>query len=247
MKKRERINEKAFLFGLILIILIGAIGFLSAANPSGPNSLTIVDNETKTPMGPATINISGGRIATFNLNATIQDVRWKGFVGNVIGKFSLDDSSGSTIYDWTISTLSGRVHATRTSGAVTWASINCSNVTHLRQENLNMNHTNPDDNLTVTFNTTAGATHNAFYVGGVYIPANSCPTLNVYRNNVSSDLYWEEMALYDTSNIVYTTVIDDNEVGFDSNAYDFQMIVPENGLPSFSGATAYYIYIELGN
>jgi len=28
--------------------------------------------------------------------------------------------------------------------------------------------------------------------------------------------------------------------------YDFQMIVPENGLPDFNGATAYYIYIELG-
>jgi hypothetical protein len=233
----------ALIFYLSLIVLASKV---DAATPVGPDTLTLIDNETKTASGAATINISGGRIATLNINATIQNPRWKAFVGNVIGKFTLQDSTASTIYDWSISSLTGRIHATRTSGAITWASINCSNVTNLRQENLNINHTNPDDNLTVTFNTTAGATHSAFYVGTRYISANSCPTLNVYRNNASSDSYWEEMALYDTSNIVYTSLLDDNEIGFDGGTYDFQMIVPENGLPTFTGSTAYYLYIELG-
>jgi hypothetical protein len=241
---------------LLLIAIIASILFLvsvifttkvDAANPVGPDSLTLVSNETKeTNSNGSMINISGGRIATININATIQNPRWKAFVGNIIGKFTLQDSSGSTIYDWSLSILTGRIHATRTSGTVTWASINCSNITTLNQESINMNNTNPDDNLTVTFNTTAGATHSAFYVGTRYISANTCPTLNVYRNNASSDSYWEEMALYDTSNIVYTSLIDENEVGFDGQTYDLQMIVPENGLPSFTGSTAYYLYIELG-
>jgi len=55
------------------------------------------------------------------------------------------------------------------------------------------------------------------------------------------------MPLYDGTNIVYATIVETNQGGFDGKTYDFQMIVPENGLPSFSDATAYYIYIELGN
>jgi len=236
---------------LVLLIFIGVVvlinfSLISAVDPEGPDDLTVIDNETKGAVSAKMINITGGRIATLNLNATIQDPRWKAFVGNVTGKFTLDDSSGSTIYDWTLSSVTGRVYATRNDTSVTWGSINCSNFTSLEQENINMNHSNADDNITSTFNTSAGATHNALYVGSKYIPANTCPTLNVYRNGGVDDNYWEEMALYDTVNIVYAAIIDDDEIGFDSNTYDFQMIVPENGLPSFTGATAYYIYLELG-
>ena len=246
-KKRGRLISLLVLLGFIGFIALITFSFVSAADPEGPTSVSVVSNETKGVVSTKMINISGGRIATLNLNATIQNVRWKAFVGNVTGKFTLDDSSGSTIYDWTLSSITGRIYATRNSSSVTWGSINCSNVTTLERENIYMNHSNSLDNLTATFNASAGATHGAFYVGSKYISANTCPTLNVYRNGARNDLYWEEMALYDSTNIVYAAIIDDDETGFDAGAYDFQMIVPENGLPSFTGATAYYLYIELGN
>ena len=46
-------------------------------------------------------------------------------------------------------------------------------------------------------------------------------------------------------NVVYVTPIEANIEGFNSNLYDFQMIVPENAGIGFSSSTAYYFYVEL--
>ena len=117
-----------------------------------------------------------------------------------------------------------------------------------------MNHTNSDDNITRTFNATynnvtnetESGSHPAFWAGPVYIYTNTCPVLNTYQNNASQTSQFYEMALYDTSNMVYSTILEPDETGYNGNSFDFQMIVPEIGLPSFNDSTAYYIYIEIG-
>jgi hypothetical protein len=238
------------MLGIILIGIIFSLFIIPrifAVDPAGPDTITVSDNETKSAVSAKIINISGGRIATMNINATIQNPRWKAFVGNVTGKFTLMDQTGSQIFDWSLSTVTGRVYATRNSTSVSWGTINCSNVTFLESENQNMNHTNADDNITKTFNTTAGATHDGFFVGTRYMTSNTCPTLNTYVNNATQDTKFEEVALYDGFNTVFATILESDQGGFDSNTYDFQMIVPEIGLPGYSGATAYYLYVELGN
>ncbi len=245
--KIERKNWSIiFVLTIVGIFSVFLASYVSAANPEGPSSLNITSNTTKSAVGSATVNISGGYIASMNLSATIQDIRWKAFVGHVTGMFSLQDSTGSTLYDWSFNSITGRVYTTRNSSTISWTNVNCSNITRINQENINMNHTNPNDNLNMTFNTTAGATHNTFYVGSNIIAANSCPTLNTYVNNVTQDNYFEEMALYDGTNMVYATIINENQAGYNGVAYDFQMIVPENGAASFQGATAYYLYVEIG-
>ena len=236
---------------LILILLMLNINSVKAADPGGPDSLNITSNETKSANSAVMVNISGGYIASLNLSATIQNPRWKAFVGWVTGKFTLDDAAGSTIYDWTLSSITGRVYTTRKSGSVSWSNIDCANSTFLSQEDNVLNHTNANDNITITFNATndsAGyGTHSSFWVGSTFISANSCPTLNTYIENQTQDnADFEEMALYDGTNIVYATILEDDLTGYDSQAYDFQMIVPENGAPDFDGATAYYVYVEIG-
>jgi hypothetical protein len=242
------------LVAFIIIFMLFFLNFVWAADPVGPDELNVVANETKGSVSAKMINISGGRIATFNLSATVKNPRWKGFVGNVTGQFTLDDSSGSTIYDWTLSSITGRIYTTRNSTSVTWSSINCSNTTNLELENYRMNHTSPDDNITRTFNasynTTINATvsgnHPAFWVGSAYMYANTCPVVHTYVNSAAQSTDFHETALYDGYNMVYATILEPNDVGFDGNTYDFQMIVPEIGVPSFAGATAYYIYVEIG-
>jgi hypothetical protein len=254
IKRKKSREKKDFVQAILvaflgLVVLLFLINYLTvgvrAADPQGPDDLVNPENRTKGNVSARMANISGGNIGVFNLNATMQNTRWKAFVGNVTGLFTLDDAGGSTIYDWTLSTMNGRVYATRNSSLVQWGNVNCSNLTLLEQENINMEHSGIDDNITATFNISAGATHASFYVGSRFMPANTCPTLNTYRNNVSNDNYWEEMALYDTASTVYVTIIDNDETGYDGATYDFQMIVPENGNSSFTGATAYYVYVEL--
>lgn len=245
-KSSKKIKESMLLVFLALaFFLILFIGIISAVDPVGPDSIVYNSNETKNAASAQMVNLSGGRILSMNITAGVQNPRWKAFVGNVIGSFTLDDEGGSTIYDWTLATITGRIYSTRTSGAVSWAGIECANNTTMEQENSVLNHTGDSDNITATFDDN---THDLFWVGTVSISDNSCPTLNTYVSNSSQDTLFQEMVLYDgTANIVYATIIEEDEVGYDGETYDFQMIVPENGTPGFNSATAYYLYIELGN
>jgi hypothetical protein len=246
MSKKEK--KKVLFVGVIILTILVctflfSTVFLSALNPGGPSNVVSVSNKTKGTTSAAFFNLSGGYIAALNLTANIQDVRWKAFVGWVNGKFTLSDSGGSTIYDWTLSVTTGRVYATRVASAISWASMQCANrTTSLNAENLAMFHNSSSDNITKTFQY---GTHNAFWVAGIPISANSCPTLKTYINNVSQGTSFQEMALYDSTNIIYATLLENRIVGYDGQAYDFQMLVPENGSQGFTGATPYYLYVEL--
>ena len=236
-------SEGILLMGILFSILL--LGFVLAADPVYPDQVSYGSNETKNASAALLVNVSGGVISNFNLSATIQNPRWKAFVGEVVGQFTLDDSSGSTIYDWTLATITGRVYATRKTTSVTWAGIGCASVGELEAENNAMHLTNRDDNITATFNTTAGATHDTFNVGSGIISANTCPTLNTRVSDAAQDNFFEEMALHDGTDIVYATILEEDQTGYDGNNYDFQMIVPEN--ESDAANTLYYLYVELGN
>lgn len=243
MERRGKVKVAIFIVVLFSIAL--TLNIVMAANPEGPEVINVTANETKQTTQSKKINISGGRIATLNLTASQQNERWKAFVGWVNGEYTLDDAGGSTIYDWSFEVTKGRVYATKDSATIQWASIGCANTSILESENQEMNHNNTGDNITATFD---DSTHNSFYVGDTFISSSSCPTLNTYENSNPQDSKFEEMALYDKNNhVVYATIMEDEEVGFDGSNYDFQMIVPEDGSTDFSGSTAYYLYVELGS
>ena len=254
LKKKEKplklnARSKALLYLGILFIVSFFFNFASA-DPNGPDGVNVTANETRGAVSPYTLNTSGGYITTINITPSTQNPRWMAFVGHVIGAFPLDDSTGSTIYDWSVATTGGEVYATRNSSTITWSNIKCTNKTLLETENTLMSHTSSNDNITKTFN---GTTHDEFFVGVVNISLNSCinATLNTYINNVSQDTDFIEVALTDSTNftaggkIIYTAILENNVVGFDGVVYDFQMIVPEIGTQGFTGSTAYYLYVEL--
>ena len=229
----------------ILTILLAGTIFVYAV-PSGP-TITLISNETKQPSAARLINTTGGSITTMALNATTQNPRWKAYVGNVTGRLTLDDANDNTIFDWTLTNVIGEIYATRASISINWSGTNCSNSTHISNENLALNHTNKDDNITKTFN---AQSHNGFYVGTREILANTCFSVRTYVNSTSQSSKFEEVLLYDgtnssNGNMVYATPLEQDVYGFDNNTYDFQMIVPENGLPTWASSTAYYFYVEL--
>ena len=52
--------------------------------------------------------------------------------------------------------------------------------------------------------------------------------------------------LHDDTSIIYATRLEDDSTSYSGGeTFDFQMLVPENGADGFSGATAYYLYVEL--
>jgi hypothetical protein len=246
----KKTKKRGIILSLVIIgvVLTFSAIFVNAASnyPQGPDTLTSLSNSTRATVGPKVFNSSGGYISTLNLSANIQDTRWKAFVGYVSGAFTLQDSAGYQIYNWQLLSITGRVYACRNSSTVSWTNLNCSNITTLNAENVLLSHTNPNDNLNMTFNYTTNATHDGFYVGPKYFLNDSCPTLNTYVNSLTQDTSFEEMALYDNYNIVYATIVEPRIAGYNGTNYDFQMIVPEVGDASFSGSTAYYLYAEIG-
>lgn len=230
---------------LLSVVFVLSLAFVVAL-PEGPSGLNEISETSKTLLPNLSVTTGGGNISIVNLSASVVNQRWKAFVGNVSGTFSLADARGSVIYDWDVATVTGRVYATRHSSAIAWADIACATTSQLETENVEMSHNDSNDNVTTTF---SGSTHDQFYVGAVNIPSDNCSTLNTYQSNSSQDTVFEEMALIDTTNnyMVYATILEQDAAGFDGDTYDFQMIVPEKGNAGSTVVTTYYMYVELGN
>ncbi len=224
-----------------LFLVFGFFGLVGAA-PTGPEFLNVTSNETWS--GPNTgeiVNISGGYVSGMNVSATFQNPHWKAFVGWIDGEFTLDDSSGSSIYDWSLPTISGQVYATRNVSAVDWGNIGCASAGEILSEDVAMEHAG-EDNISSTFDGTNSGT---YVVAGTSIGVGSCFAANSYINNVSQSSNFEEFVLYDSASIVFATTVEDAVAGYDGADYDFQMIVPENGNESYMENTAYYLYVEI--
>jgi hypothetical protein len=253
MKNKSCATKDSCIF-IIRIVLIAsfilacimAYAGLASAIPSGP-TITVVSNETKQPASATLLNTTGGSITIMVLNATTQNLRWKAYVGNVSGTLTLDDADDNTLFDWSLTHVIGEVYATRQSGIINWSGINCSNETHITAEEKALNHTSQDDNITKTFDE---STHQGFYIGTREILQNTCAAVHTYVNSSSQTSNFEEVVLYDGTNetngkVVYATPLEQDQYGFDNNLYDFQMILPEVGLATWTSSTAYYFYVEL--
>ena len=244
----------------LAVMLILLVSLLTAVATAAPNGVTItpLSNTTATPVDGGLINTTGGSITVLSLNGTTQNVRWKAFVGNVSGSLTLNDANNNTIYDWDLTAISGEVYATRFGGTVNWTGINCAPLNATESENINLSHTSPDDNITATFD---GLDNQEIFVGTTRISPNTCQTTNLYQNSTdpsaTTDAF-EEVVLYDRGNsswdqnqtsfgnIIYTQTLQQDTFGYDNTStFDFQLIVPEVGLETWTSSTAYYFYIEL--
>jgi|SRR3989344_1324356 len=238
-------QTKPKVLALAIFVFLLASAVLVYAAPSGP-IVTLISNETKSAAPATKINTTGGSITIMRLNATTQNPRWKAYVGNVTGTLTLDDANDNSIFQWSLTAVTGEVYATRASGNINWSGVNCSNSTHLGLEDVAMNQTNFDDNISRTFNSIS---HSGFFVGTREILQNTCRSIHTLNSSREQSRF-EEVALYDgtnttNGNIIYSAPLQQDAPSFDNSTYDFQMIVPENGLATWTSSTAYYFYVEL--
>jgi hypothetical protein len=214
--------------------------YLQVSFPGGP---IVTSNTTDSgPTNPSVYrNDSGGALTTLKLNFTQQNFRWKAYIGNVSGRYVLQDSSNYSIYDWTLSSTSGEVYATRAS-SVSWSAAACATPAQITTEQtaINQNSSNTDT-IVATFD---AKLHDSFTVGTVNIAADSCNSTATNVNSGSQTAVFQEVLLHDqASAFVYASILDYNTTGYNTLRYDFQMIVPEDDITA--GNTGYYFYVEL--
>lgn len=228
---------------ILLVLALLSSSFVFAA----PNGATITSATTEyAPNRTAGSRTDDrGTVTTMLLNTIQQDQHWKAYVGNITGTLTLDDASNMTIYDWTLSTISGQVYASRYSN-ISWTGVTCATPAEIVSESFFHNMTDSDsDDLNSTFNWTI---HKSFTVGTTTLAANTCNSTVTYANdtkqNPTAGAPYQEILIKDTNSyLVYLTGINDNVQGFDNQTYDFQMMVAESNVKA--SATTYYFYVEL--
>lgn len=244
-RQKSLLMPKGF-FKIIIAIMLMLVYVMGAAanTPVGPRVL-YNSTETSNITVSQLLNTSGGSFTTLLLNVTNQNLRWKAYVGNVTGKLTLDDGINNTIFDWEQATITGNVYATRNS-SVDWSSIACAerNIIYSEETDLSIN-TSKDDSINSTFQNTI---HKTFYAANNLISNSTCPAIATYINDTAQtpdeSASFQEILLQDAQNIlIYTTVIENNLLGFDNSPYDFQMIVADD--ESTASQTPYYFYVEL--
>ena len=227
--------------GILILLILPLLAH--AFEPSAPTSIVNVSTESPTPTAGYLLNNSGGTISTLNINATTQNYRWKGYVGNISGELALLDSSLSSLLSWDVTSSTGEVYATRYSSTVDWDNIACASDAIIATEQTALNITDSNvDSINKTFDT---ATHDEFYAGITQVSSNSCPAIALNVNNTKQSTDFQEILLTDGSNLVYTSLLENSTYGFDNQTYDFQMVVAENALEGSQPNTPYYFYVEL--
>jgi hypothetical protein len=243
--KKQGLKLKKTGFSIASAVLF--MVFLSCSVFSVPQGPTVTSNTTESASVSPGLNITtaGGSFTTLVLNITMQNFRWKAYIGNVTGKLTLDDARNSTIYDWTLATVTGEVYSTRASSTPDWGNIGCASDSVLSQEETALSiTTSSEDSINNTFSST---THKSFEVAGVSITNSSCRAISTYVNDSSqsgteSDLF-QEVLLDDNTNIIYTTILEQDASGYSNAPLDFQMIVAD---VEGSSSTTYYFYVEIG-
>ena len=108
-------------------------------------------------------------------------------------------------------------------------------------------------NPSVTFsgsvsNTFTLNSHPAFSVGSTSIAANACKSTNAFGPTGSQGTQFYQVLLSDANgagNIIYTTLVNGTQTGFDNNGWAFELLVGQNGHSGGPATTPYYFYVEL--
>jgi len=234
------------LIGIALIMVAITLGIsFTFADPVGSETVTTTSSSSRTaPVIGESADARGGNVSQINIEALSVTQSWQGYYGQVSGEITLDDANNNTFYNWTITTVSGEVYASRQS-SLSWTLVNCMNDSNITDEESYLGQTASDsDSVSNTFNLNA---HPGFSTGARAIAANNCSSTYGYVNNATQTANWSMVLLFDYVNneTIYASIMNDSTVGFDGGTYDFQMLVGENEKSGSEGVTSYYFWVEL--
>jgi len=238
-----------------MIVVVAALGALLlaesafAAGPVPPVSLNIGTSSSRNLSGlPAQqIAAQAGNITQVNITALTITKSWQGYYGNVSGAIVLQNANNNTFYNWSLTSTAGEIYATRTT-SVNFATVNCTAAANLTTEETFLGQVAADaDSVSNTFK--KPTSHPTFSVGSVSVGNGSCYATNAFDNTGAQTTDFFQVLLSDASgagNIVYTTLMNGSKTGFNNQAWDFELLVGQNGHAGGPSTTTYYFYVELG-
>lgn len=235
-------KTKWFFIGLLGILILSRMAF---ALPSAP-SIQYHSNSTSASSLQNRSMDEKGTITVVTLSANQQDYKWKAYVGNITGKVALSDGNAMSIYDWNLGTAGGgEVYVSRFSN-INWNNISCANQASIDAEQTGISMSlSAADSINATFNET---NHRSFNVSTTLVSncRSTATYVNTARQVMNSTARFQEILLRDsgTGNMVYSTLIESAQLGYDNLPHDFQLLVAEN--ESATVPSTYFFWVELG-
>jgi hypothetical protein len=232
---------------IILLTFFFSITFALAVEPFGAN-YTNVSSQRATPDDPAQIAAIAGNVTEINIEGFTTTQSWQGYFGNVSGTIQLADADDNQMYNWTLASPQGEVYAS-TSNSIDWANIACFDLAgnHSALESAFSIESDDVDGVNETFSDTWD--HDLFYTNNIEFSANECAATSIFDSTGQSvDNNFEEVLLTDQSaqtQVIFTSILDEDILGFDGRSHDFQMLVLEDGHGTDTATTPYYFYVEL--
>ena len=265
-------NKKFARFGIFLIFAV-ALAFVfssmsvNAVQPFGSN-VSEISNQTLPTQPAGSAAAVAGNVTEVDLNGFTTTQSWQGYYGNVTGTIVLSDGGNHQLYNWSDASPKGEVYAS-TNDSLIWTNIQCFNYTATgtyaddsanrggtSQFGMNLTQLESSYNIPLdavdsvnnTFNLNGTGNHATFYTNNLQFGDGTCHSTRLYTNTGTGEAgKFEEVLLYDpdTRSVVYTTILNQDILGFDNRTHDFEMIVPEDGHKADTSTTTYYFYVEL--
>ena len=266
MNRNISILFKGMIFSLFVILLASLI---SAASPVGASTTFIKSSGYSSSTSNGSVAGVAGNVTELNIFSQNSITNgWTGFYGNISGTMELADSNGNAFYNWSSTSPKGQVYVSKNS-TIQWGNIQCFNFTamgnytsdiakaggtslygtNISQLESEFGITASDaDSISKTFVLSGPSTHNSFVVGSLGFVEGQCMNTRILAQfGASEDNKFEEVLLYEpqSTSVVFTTILNDNVVGFDGGYHDFETMVPEDGHNGNTSPTMYYFFMEL--
>ncbi|MEM4271193.1 MAG: hypothetical protein QXO70_03820 [Candidatus Pacearchaeota archaeon] len=254
----------------IIISFFLAVSFAYALSPNGANLDASAPQRTPTNYTPSPILAQAGNVTEVNIFGYSPTRAWQGYFGNVTGTIQLTDAQSRVMYNWSLASPQGEVYAS-TNSSILWNRIQCFNFTsagtldNLGSEvagatslygynltqlesmfGINFDDVDGVDETFVYFGAPQG--HDLFYTANLQFSAGECRSTRIFDSSGAGvDGNFEEVLMYEptTTSIIFASLLDENQLGFDQATHDFQMLVLENGHGTDTSATTYYFFVEL--
>ncbi len=250
-----------------IFVFLGCINLIIAVEPFGAEIVDVVSSSRATPDAPTGIPAQAGNVTELNIFGYSSTQSWQGYYGNVSGTIILSDSNENMMYNWSLASPRGEIYAS-TNDSISWGNIQCFNFnadgTYSGEEipgetnqygtNLNMLEemfgisSDDVDGVDETFTLFGVGGHKTFYTNNLEFSEGECMSTRVFTSSGQGEQgKFEEVLLYDplTYSLVFASLLNQDETGFDNNPHDFEMLVLENGHKSDVSTTPYYFWVEL--
>ncbi len=215
---------------LLGIFLVFAVQYAVAVEPGGATvSASNLGTDTDGP-SPENISIQSGYLYNVSLTTSAQTFRWVGIAGNVTGTIYLNDSSENSFYSW--AGAEGKYVYISRDNNVDWTNLQAAS--------------NSDMPSFLTVGTSGDRWNATFGATKTFISGYLGSIASVPYTTLNST--WECFSMMDgggadTDNVWAANVT--SGIGFNGNAYEYEILIPEDGSGGDSTNTTYYFYAEL--